>query len=392
MKKLIFVLLICLIMIPGLYAADGWRMPDRSWEIGIAHIDFGFSNNLINLSDVFQNELILDLDKLKSGLFISLNMGVTPFYFAFNSKGNWGFSLSAGVEAEGLIGLNGRMLSFAEADNEESDFAVSAFADVQLSVFFHIAKLKVTLAPSVYYPVVYASPSIIYSKNNSNNGTDLSLDYKLTVFSAVSMAPGSTGGITGSPGFDLRAGLEFPLSEAIGLKKRVKFLDFSFGMDLYNFTLVPSLLKDYMEISGRIGGDNINILEGLPGDFIEMDDISYGQRDLEVKRPFKIYAWADWRPFRVIGITGTFGFSVNNAYVEPFSFEGGVKARIDLGNILIIKAGVGYYDRVWVNSADVILNLRLIQIDLGVNLRSNTFGGSLFDGSPGFKIGFRFGW
>jgi len=392
MKKIIFILLICFIMIPGIFASDGWRMPDRSWEMGIANIDFGFSNNLINLSDVFQKELVIDLDKLKSGLFINLDLGVTPFYFSFNSKGNWGFKLSAGIDAHGLISLNDKMLSFAEAENEESDFAVSAFADAQLSVFFHIAKFKVTLAPSVFYPVVYTSPSIIYSKKDSNNGTDLSLDYKLTVFSAVSMAPGSTGDVTGSPGFDLSASLEFPLSEAIGLKKLISFLDFSVGLDVYNFSLVPSLLQDYMEISGKIGGDKIDIFNGLPDDLFQMDDIVYGQKDMEVIRPFRVHLWADWRPFKILGITGTFGFSINNAYVESFTFEGGAKARIDLGNILIVKAGAGYYDRVWINSVDFTLNLRLIQIDLGVNLRSNTLDKTFINGSPGFSFGFRFGW
>ena len=395
MKKLLFILLICFMITPFLSANDDkWRIPDRSMEFGIAQTEFGFSNSFFNLTDIFNETIIIDIDKLNDGFVLNFDLDVTPLYFSFNSQNNWGFGFSAGTDVTGNIDLSGNMLTFKEAINEKSDFAMAAFAHAQLSGFFNIAQFTIKLAPSVFFPVIYSQPSITYNKNNTDQGTVLVLDYKLQIFSAMSQDPASFGEIKASPGFDISLGVEYPLAEAIGLKDKIGFLDFSLGLDIFNFPMVAGQLQDYMVMDGRIGSNvPIDILKGgLPDDFILVNEAKYGVEPKSIKRPFNMHLWADWRPFGFLGITPAIGFSLNDSYLKPFSFEGGLKARFDLANFFVASVGVGYYDRVWINSLDLALNLRAFELNLGVNLRSNKFAESWLSGSPGARFGLKFGW
>jgi len=393
MKKIILLLLICFISVSGIYAGDEWRIPDRSWEIGFAHIDFGFSNNFISLTDIFKETIVLDIDELKDGFFLNFNITAAPLYFSFNSNNVWGFGVSLGIDAAGAIGLSGKMLTFSDALDEKSDFAVSMHAQIQFSTFFHISKLKIKIAPSVYYPVIYTEPSITYTKYNTAAGTELFMKYDMKIFSAASFAPGNAGEITGSPGLDFNIGFEFPLAEVTGLKDKINFLDFSVGLDIYYIPMIPAKMQDYMQMRGWIGSENkpIDIFKGgLPE--INIGDTSYGIEPKSVRRPIKLNIWADWRPFGFLGVTPLIGFSVDGAFVNAFTLEAGLKARLDLGNIFILTLGMGYYDRVWENSIDIALNFRAIEINLGASLLSHNFIESWTNGSPGLRFGLKFGW
>jgi len=396
MKKFFFVLLICFISFPCIYADNSVKSwSDRSFEIGIMQTDIGFSNNLFGILDIFQDSLEIDLNKLQDGFFLNLNLGVTPLYISFNSKKNWGFGFYLGADASGLAGLSGKMLNFMDANNEKSDLTLSVFAHAQFSLFFHISKLKMTLSPTVFYPAVYAVPSITYTKMNTDEETTLKLAYDLQVFSAISLADDNYREITGSPGFDFSLGLEFPLAEAIGLKKIIPFLDFSVGFDLQNFAMIPATLQSRMRMTGQIYCDKIDFInDGLNGFKIELENpIVYDESPLTVKRPFKLTAWAQWRPFKFLSVTPSIGFSLNGIYINMFSLEGGLKADINIFSIMNITAGAGYYDRVWVNSVDLALNFRVIEINIGINLRSNDFSESwnFLSGSPGARIGLKIG-
>jgi hypothetical protein len=120
----------------------------------------------------------------------------------------------------------------------------------------------------------------------------------------------------------------------------------------------------------------------------------YGQRSLKVTRPFKMLVWAAWRPLGMplLTVTPAFGFAVNSVYLEPLSLEAGLKAHLNVFNIFLATAGVGYHDRLWTNSLDIALNLRVFELNIGADLRSPTFTKSWTGGGFGVNVGLKFGW
>jgi len=407
MKKLTLLLVFCFLL-PCLFAPasltamDGWwRMPDRGLEIGLAHTSIGISNDFLTFKDIFQETILFDLDKLKDGFNMNLEASVVPFYFQYNNKSNnWGFGLSFKIDAAGILGLNGSMISFSEAKNAETDVSGAAFVEANLNVYFPIFKLKVKIAPSVFYPVAFIDPKISYTNKQTDGGTQLKIDYNIRMYTPFSYDKSGSldfSSISGTPGVDLNIGLEFPLGDALGWTKKSKLLNFNLGLDAFNIPLVPAQLYDYMEVSGQIGGDKaIDIFsdDGFGALFgSDMFSSSTSSEKAGILRPFKLMFWAGWQPLGAfLNIVPTVGFSINPFYVNKFSIEYGIKVQLDFGNIFIITYGTGYYDRLWKNSLDIALNFRLLEINFGVDLRSSDFIKSWQGGGLGVNVGLKFGW
>jgi len=419
MKKIFLLLIISFVVMPFcLYADDEFdesennffeddvefphdpngplRIKNRAVEIGFLHTRFGFSNNFLTFGEIFSEKLVLDIDKLEDGLKINMDVGLTPFYFTYSKNNNWGFGLSFGVDAAGGVDISGNLLTFKEAVDDKSDVGGAAFAQIQFSGFFHIKKFKIKVKPSLYYPLFYVEPDFSYTYQNTTDGTIIDLKYKLRAYTPVS-TEGSSHSLSSVLGVDFFLGAEYPLSEVLGLSDKSSILNFDVGVDLINIPMVPAQMKNYMEISGRLGGDTpINLSEDGFDSFSTDTNDSSGEEKKYTLRPFKMLFWADWQPFKIKIINISFipilGFSISPLYSQPASFEGGIKARLDLSNLFIATFGIGYYDRIWKNSLDFALNFRAFEFDLGVDLRSSNFVKSWSGGGFGVNLGFKFGW
>jgi len=289
------------------------------------------------------------------------------------------------------------MISFSEALNSKSDISAAVFADAGLPVFFHLKKLKIKIRPAVYFPVIYAVSDVSYTFSPVGDGTVLNLAYDINVSSAFSIE--KFNGLTASPGVDFQFGFEYPLSSALGLKDKFFMLDFDIGLNVINIPLLSSSMIDYMKISGNIGSDEPFVFNGDMSDIGSLfafnnSEPKYGKKDQKVRRPFKMFAWTDWRPFgiRLLTITPEIGFALNPLYNKSFSMEAGVKTRLDISNLFITTLGIGYYDRFWKNSLDLALNLRAFELDIGADLRSQSFLKSWTGSGFGVNLGLKFGW
>ena len=412
MKKL-SMLFITFLTVPFLSAPlaaqdGGWRMPNRGFEIGLAHTSFGFSNDFLSAADIFQETAVIDIDKLKNGFNLHLDAGITPFYIQYNNTNdNWGFGFSLNASFTGILGLNGSMITFAQATDARSDVGGAAFIDANMNIYFPISKLKVRIAPSVFYPAAFITavpnkPIISYTNNALNGETLFNLNYNLRVYTpfqldSFDLANFNFANLNGEPGVDVNLGLEFPLGDALGWTKGSHLLDFTIGLDVYNLPLLNARLDEYIEVSGQIGSDNpIDIFSDGIGGLLDPKKLiitDSGKESVGILRPFKMLLWAQWQPFGpFLSFTPIAGFSINPFYIEQFSLEYGIKARLDLGNIFIVTYGTGYYDRFWKNSLDIALNLRLIEINLGVDLRSPDFLKSWQGSGLGVNVGIKLGW
>jgi hypothetical protein len=403
------------------------RVPDRNFEIGLANFGLGFSNDFMTTFEIFREKLEIDIDKLSDGFKFNVNFALIPFYFKYNKNNIWGFGLTTGLDLTGIIGLNGDMLTFHEVDAAESDIGAAAFAEVKIHSFFTFKKIKLKIKPAMYYPILYAKPNnFTYTFKNINTSgipeTIFNLGLDMQVYSGFSTEGDFTifniiDHLTAKPGVDISLGAEYPLSEALGLQEKHPFLNFDVGIDLINIPIYPSEMENYTRMIVNIGSDKPidffddmfrNYEENGMSNFLSYNMKERGKEKRNVFRPFKMLISADWRPFyepspqdtdewikrkkeRMVFIP-TLGFAINPLYYQPVSFEGGIGARFSLANLFIAKLGIGYYDRLWKNSLNLIFNLRLIEFDVGLNMQSPRFTKSWTGGGYGVDFGFKLGW
>jgi hypothetical protein len=404
MKKLLLLLLSCLFFIPGVF---GIEIGKRTFEIGF-NTDLDFSNDFLSVGDIFNKDrtIVLDLKELEDGFKLNLGFGVSPFYFNYNNKkSGWGFGLSTKVEAMGIINLSGKMLTFHETKNEDdgiSEISGAAFAEIAAPIHLSYKGFKINIKPSVFYPLLYATSDISYTYfTDPNEGTTLNLGYDVNVYTPISMDDNSGSGLTAKPGVDFYLGVDFPISEVLGLNK-IPLLDFDIGLELFGIPLFAGVMRDYMILKGSVGSDKPIKLFGEDDmdSFVDFDtDAKYGHDEslkISVKRPFKLLLHVDWRPLNnqifKFTVTPSAGFAISPIYNETFSMEAGVKAAIDIGNLFIFSLGTGYHDRLWKNGFDLTLNLRVIELNLGLALCSPSFSKSWKGSGLALNLGFKSGW
>jgi len=404
MKKILIIFV--LILVPFCVFAKGKaekkKTLDRTFEIGLLNIDVNFANSFLTVKDIFKEVIIIDLDKLSDGFKINFGLNIVPLYINYNSKKGWGVGLSAGVSAFGVVNLSGNMLSLSEAVKENSDVGGAAFSSLTFNTFYDVKKFKIKFNPSLYNALAYVTPpgsmtsSVIYTLDYSN-GTVMNIDYASRVYVGYSLENNFS--ITSNPGLDFTVGLEYPLAKEIGLTKILPILDFDVALDFINIPFIPSTLTDYMQVKGQVGKDTpiklINKDDDDDSGLFSSDEIVKGDKVVKVSRPFRMLARADWRPLigsKFLTITPVIGFCYSGFYYQPFSFEGGLNACLNFGNIFLLKGGLNYTDRMFINNLAVVLNSKVFEFDIGLDLRSQEISHLWRGAGLGLSFGIKFGW
>ena len=408
MKKIsLLLLLFFLVQSFCLFAKDDKKKSsltaDRTLEIGLLNFNINFANSFITITDILQDVIVIDLDKLAEGFKLNLGVNMTPLFFNFNSKQGWGFGFSTNVEAVGIINLSGNMLNLSEAVKDNSDISGAIFSSFTVKTYFDARKYKIKINPSLFCALAYITPpsnmpsSVVYTLDYTD-GTVVSVDYAVRIYTAYSFEDKS---ITPNvmPGFDFSFGFEYPVAKEIGLTDIIPLLDFDLGFDLINIPFFPSTMMEYKQIKGQIGKDTpiklINKDDDDGESLFSPDEKDSGRKQVKIYRPFKIFVHADWRPFggtKFLTITPQIGYCYNTLYYQPYSFEGGLNACLSFGGLFKIKAGFNYIDRMYINSYGIVINVKACEIDVGADLRSQNliqvWSGSGF----GISFGLKFGW
>lgn len=374
-----------------------FRSRSRIIELGLMNINIGLSNDYLKITEIFRDTLVLDVDMLEKGLKINFGVVFSPVYFNLNINDKWGVGLSTRLDAEGIVNASGNMLSLKEAENDKADAGGAAYAEIRLNSFFYISKFRIMIKPALYYPLVYIKPDISYTYKVGDSGPIFHLDYNFRLYSAWTQEehPDKIS-LTALPGVDFYLGAQYPLSEVLGISKKIKYLDFDVGLEFINIPILPSAMKNYMEFSGMIGSaEPMNFFGGSMNkdSIVNNNDIAYNEEERTFMRPFKMLTWVDWRPFGVLfSFIPTVGFAINPLYIQPYSIEGGIKARLDVLNRFIAALGISYDDRLWKNSIDLVFNSRAIEFDLGVYFYSADFIRIWAGCGFGLNVGFKLGW
>lgn len=378
---------------------------DRSFEIGILYFNLNSANSFLSATDIFQEVIIIDLDKLAEGFKFNLGVNFTPFYFNYKSKKGWGLGLSTDISAVGALNLSGNMLNLNEAVKDYSEINGAVFSSATVNTFFDVNKFKIKINPSLFYTLVYITPprnmpsSVVYTLDYSN-GTVMCIDYAMQIYTGYLLEDNKFS-ITSTPGLDFSIGLEYPFAKEIGLTDAFSILDFDLGLDLISIPFFPSTMTDYMHIKGRIGKDKpiklINKDDDDDESLISSDEIVMirGKKYIQVYRPFKMIARADWHPLfgkKFLTVTPIIGFCYNEFYYEPFFLEAGLNACLNFADFFLLKAGFNYTDRMFVNSFGFAFNTKNLEVDIGFDLRAYDME-QLWKGAGfGINFGLKFGW
>ena len=431
-----------------------WRIKNRAFELSIANIsNFGLSNNFLSARDyirgpfsllfnlgnimsdwtnIFNDNVIvvhnpdgsifLDLGRLSidpifnDGFRLDIGGTVTPLSLNFNRKDRWGFGLDIGrVEVTGNLSLPENMLSLFEKRDTTFGVGAAAFIDFGIPTFFHVRDFRITFRPAAYLPVMYTIPAIRFVHSESVNsvtgarGSRISVDYDMRIFTPVrimdddgNIAINNINDISsllrGNLGFDIGIGAEYSLFSWLDL-----------GVNIVNLPFLGARLNHYLSFSGSAFIDtsyiDLNDLIGggnLPDGAFSIPDADsiaitsgFNSNGEVLRRPFKMLFYANYRPFdrQILTVTPVLGFSINRLYPTPAAFEGGLNMRLDLANIFAFTFGMNYMDRKWINSFDfTLINLRLLQIDLGFAFQSPDFVRSWRGAGFGFNFALKMGW
>jgi hypothetical protein len=403
---------------------------NRTVELSIANFSFDFANDFLtaadffnspfyllkNIKDIIEDPVLVYKDPVKinindffDGFNFYFGTHIKPLSLNFNRKDKWGFGLDiAHIKVDGNLSLAENILTFTKTEEEKSGVGGAVFVEMGIPVFFHLSKLKVKIRPSLYIPLVYTEPNISYV---SREGTELKFNYNMYVYSLIDMGGLLDDGIDPvvqdlqnsywgilreNMGYDFRLGLEYPWN---------RWLDI--GLDFVNIPVpfAAATLNHYMQIQGSASFelseidvstimDDDNFLDKIYN-FESKDPVTgYNADGIKIYRPFTMLLYANYRPFGSYTLTliPSLGFSINYFYLKPFNMEGGLSIRYDLANIIILTLGVNHNERKWINSIDFALNLRALELDLGLALKGLTFIQSWHGAGLGVNFGIKLGW
>ena len=409
MKKLLFIhlLLICAMTVSAEENQEKIppvRLKNRGFEIALIKTHVGFNNSFIAAKDIFKQTAVIDYGDLTNGFKTNAGVNIAPAAININWKDRWGFGLDmANISVFGNVEISKNLLQFQQSENDKFGVGASAFLDFGIPTFFHIRKLKVTLRPAVYLPIAYTEPGVIYTFTEKGNGFYAEAKYDMYIYSPIPLEGVEKGAIkykeipgainTTTLGFDMNLGLEFPL---------LSWLDV--GVNIQNIPLKPSTLKNYMQLTGKAFFDSsvidlVDVINNhkLPPDaygYPEEFKPVYGTGEKKIMRPFKFISYALYCPFesKILSLIPSVGLGISLIYANTVSVEAGIKFRLDLANMFVTTIGIGYEDQLWRNSVLFAINLKAIELDIGVSFESQDFVKSWQGAGAGIDIGLKLGW
>ncbi|MDR0645315.1 MAG: hypothetical protein LBG05_10520 [Treponema sp.] len=369
----------------------------------------GLSNNFVGLSDILRKNIELNMNELsdrikEDGWNIGGNV-YSDVFFNFNISPRWGFGIFVSVSGDINATLSKSLMTLIAEGNTKSpsqsgSISVSGgvFADTGLDMhgrFLKDDKLKVTLAPSLFIPVVYIPKSTISYQLNAEDVLSITAGGKINIFTPVftkSIIEDSSFGsdifninnIIGQKGFDFTLTAEYNLFPWLNV-----------GGGFTHIPLSPAVLENRASVlvPNQTLVDGSGLIEGKTDDLIKTPDyeIIYDKSSIEIIRPMRFDVYADYKPFKsnLLIIRPNVGFTVFTPEDEArFNAVVGVQLNTP---ILLIHASTGYNELLWQHKLWLGLNLRIIEADLGLHLSSQDFKQSFDMRGAGVTLGVRLG-
>lgn len=377
----------------SLFAYD-WFAP-RYFEM-VVDMPFGMSNNAIGVGDVFKKDLVIDFKEIAgrlpdSGMEINANMNPS---LAFNlNLRKVRVGVKFGLEGSGFASISKDVFEFIADGNQlgerincNPDLIGDIFAYNEVSVGMNIKGFEVEIIPAFFMPVAHVKgrDSTVYFENGDDGSLVARASIKYDLYSAYDESK-----LTAGMGFDLGGAVGYQLFDFLNLRGKFRIPIVPGHLDAKKTTeTVMSLDASFQDLLDGNSGEKNN--ETTNSDWIT--------ESYYINRPLKLNAYADFTPFgKWFTVTGGLGLGFRHPFTSDIdSFKGYgeyyLAATLALRNILGITASTEYTDMIFKHQLAFMANVRIFELDFGVNTQSSGFIGScIAAGAGGFitvKIGY----
>ncbi|MBO4532807.1 MAG: hypothetical protein J5726_03830 [Treponema sp.] len=414
MKKLILTFALFASLFTTAFAEN--MFSHRFFEVKL-DVPVNLSNNLIALTDIFTEKVVIDLPKIaddmgKDGA--SFNMDVAPsLNIGIDIPRGLIFGVGIGAEASAGIGLSKDIFEFIGKGNVGKDSVTAKMNNTFADLFAYATvnggwngkKLRVNANASAFWALAHVEASDTYvmvyqNEENESLGVKAQLDGKfystvdarndLTNFQALFNETKA------NLGFDVGADVSYKLFRYldVGGSARIPIVpshltklsavNYKYEQEINIMEMMGS--KQEGEGSGSGSGEGSSEateeeekLEGLTDLLSEPVTLD---KAYAIHRPMKLGVSANFHPFGTllttngyIGLGIRHPFATDKAETDTY-VEYEIGGRLSLWNILSFEASHSYYDEIFKNELKVALNIRLVEVDAGVSLQSANFAKS----------------
>lgn len=355
-----------------------------------------FSNNLFAFNDIMKKDLVIDLKKLadecpENGFNIrsdaeprvEINLNIKDFHLGFASGVEMYENLEIGKDVFDFLGHGNTI-----GDTMEFTFTNDAdvFAFSQIDVGFKVGKIKINARPAVFRPIlsIRGGGGSMEVLNDSDGNLNVAMNLKLNVYSATELkSKGNriefdekkiTTALQSGYGFDMGGGISYPFTD-------------SFSVDAScRIPVLPGYLDHKVEIEG--GFDyKVKLSEFKNSDKTDRETVVTNTKEtISLHRPLKFNVYVDKNlAGNLFNARAGGGFGIRRPYsdlavVYPEYYFGFTLNLID-----VFKLGIStqYKDQVFIHQIGTTINVRIIQLDIGVSTQATNIMKSLAVGGMG---------
>jgi hypothetical protein len=404
-------LLLCSLALAGRGAADSggepqnsWQMPDRVVEFGL-DLDLGFGNSLIKLEDVFnfRKTLLINLTGLAAGKLSFQENAALSVFLNINLGKELSLGLFSGVQVDAYQSAPEEFTELLRRGNirtRSMNLGVSAggavFVDAGMRAEAVFDKLRLTVKPAVYIPLVYLPPmDANIDLDVSGSGMVLNGSANMDLYSAVPLEM-----VFGGP-VDLAALMFLPLGFDLGLEGTYTLLPvLDLGLGISQIPLYPARLRYRMRQELSMKGDWSDLFNTLTSGSFDLPVVENSQTytddaSFTAFRPLRFDFFAEYRPavIDLFVFRPHIGFSLLTIFgYDTACFNMGLEGRIKIANILGLSLYTGYVERLWKHAFGFSLNFRALELNGEISLRGPDILSSLkgmgIGAFLGIKVGF----
>lgn len=363
--------------------------PHRYFEMGTA-IDFNLSNNYFNVTDLLKKDLVIDLEKIADEMPDKgwlLNVNLYPnFFMNLNLKNGVHVGLNTGVDVYGSMNVSKDLFDFIGYGNKmgetlsfSSDMRGDAFVYAGIAVGFNLFGFHLEVMPSLFKPLIHAETSEMSAtvENPEGGGLKARLVSELALYSCIdidntdNLQESILDAIKEGWGFDIESSLEHKIFNTLN------------GAVYSRIPIVPGRLNYAAKMNMEYSMEMDNLLdfsdESLTTETKD-PEMTYGSADYKLHRPFRMGAQVAWRPFgKWFTLGGLVGFGVKEPFTSNWHgyFEYKLSCDIDLfiknWDFLGLHTYTSYMNEVFHHSVGLLLNLRVIEFNVGVSVTGGSF-------------------
>lgn len=384
--------------------------PHRYFEIG-TEVHVGVSNNWFSVPVFFQETLVVDLNKMADNLSSGLTLDAlldARVNVAINGGKVFRMNIFAGAYGQGMVNISQEMLEFLANGNANTPnntitakLGTDINAYVEAGVRFQsiIKKLGISVTPTVFVPVAHVPRIVATAVVNPQEDGSMIATGKADV-KAYSVVP-----LNDPTNIDINAllkdvGVDFSIGAQYAI---LPSLDV--GLEVLHIPALAASLRNEASFSLNADYKVNSVLDSVAGNSesqfyegkFEVGDPTYTTltEPKKIRRPIEAVLMTEWRPFgEWFDVNGSAGY----VFGENHNFKFAVGAGFHLlrmsklgGHMLDFNIKSGYQDRIWTQQAQLIWNLRALELEFNVSSRSSNFLSSFTGTGLGAGFGLRIG-